>query len=124
GELLVRRGGPRDRRLYRAQSRQARRPRARGRRVSRAGDGAVHAASEPGWRDILRGVHLPRASVLAAGVALHAVSLYLSATLLPAVVADVGGMPYYAWNTSLFVVASVLGAVVAARLLAKHGPRA
>lgn len=92
--------------------------------MSRAGDAAVHAASEPGWRGILRGVHLPRASVLAAGVALHAVSLYLSATLLPAVVADVGGMPYYAWNTSLFVVASVLGAVVAARLLARHGPRA
>lgn len=87
-------------------------------------DSAGNAAAGTGWNGIFRGEYLFRILVLASAVALHAVNLYLSTTLLPAVVADIGGMPYYAWNTSLFVVASVLGAVMAAPILEKHGPRA
>lgn len=87
-------------------------------------DSAGNAAAGTGWNGIFRGEYLFRILVLASAVALHAVNLYLSTTLLPAVVADIGGMPYYAWNTSLFVVASVLGAVMAAPILEKHRPRA
>src|SRR5690606_24190834 len=124
GEFLVRQPGLRHRHLCRAEPGQARIAVAGGRRVSGVKDSAGNAAAGTGWNGIFRGEYLFRILVLASAVALHAVNLYLSTTLLPAVVADIGGMPYYAWNTSLFVVASVLGAVMAAPILEKHRPRA
>ncbi|WP_378946100.1 MFS transporter [Mesorhizobium sp. ANAO-SY3R2] len=77
-----------------------------------------------GWRDLFRGANLIRSLALSGGVALHAVNLYVSTTILPSVVADIGGMNYYAWNTTIFVLASILGAAVSARLLSEAGARA
>jgi len=77
----------------------------------------------PGWRALFSGNGLLVSLVLGGGVALHAVNLYVSTTMLPSVVRDIGGFEYYAWNTTMFVVASILGAAAAARLLARAGPR-
>lgn len=79
---------------------------------------------EPGWRDLLWGANLVRSLALCGGVALHAVNLYISTTILPSVVADIGGIDYYAWNTSLFVVASIIAAALASRSLARLGTKA
>src|SRR5690606_30678136 len=49
--------------------------------------------------------------------------LYLSTTILPSVVWDIGGLDYYAWNTTVYVVASIVGAAISARLLTRCGPR-
>src|SRR5690606_32194153 len=76
------------------------------------------------WAELLSGVNLIRSLTLCGGVALHAVNLYIATTILPSVVRDIGGIDYYAWNTSAFVVASILGAAVSARLLTRAGPRA
>lgn len=83
-----------------------------------------HAFSAaPGWGDLLSGSNLIRSLALSGGVALHAVNLYISTTILPSVVREIGGLDYYAWNTTLFVVASILGAALSAPLLAQAGPR-
>ena len=63
------------------------------------------------------------AVALTGGVALHAVNVHIVTTVLPSVVQDIGGLSWYAWNTTLFVVASIIGAALSVRLLAALGPR-
>lgn len=76
-----------------------------------------------GWGDLLTGKNAIRSVALAGGVALHAVNVYIATTILPSVVADIGGLDYYAWNTTLFVVASIIGSTLAVKLLRAAGPR-
>ncbi|WP_376710046.1 MFS transporter [Pseudochrobactrum lubricantis] len=76
-----------------------------------------------GWGDLLTGKNAIRSMALAGGVALHAVNVYIATTILPSVVSDIGGLDYYAWNTTLFVVASIIGSTLAVKLLRKTGPR-
>ena len=75
------------------------------------------------WGDLLRGRNALRSLALAGGVALHAVNVYVTITILPSVVADIGGLDYYAWNTSLFILASIMGSALSPRVLASLGPR-
>src|SRR5690554_4389732 len=84
------------------------------------------AASQPAasWAELRSGVNLIRSLALSGGVALHAVNLYIATTILPSVVRDIGGIDYYAWNTSVYVVASIVAAALSARALAHLGPKA
>jgi MFS family permease len=75
------------------------------------------------WSDLLRGKNGLIALALTGGVALHAVNVHIVSTVLPSVVQDIGGLDLYAWNTTLFVVASIVGAALSVRLLAALGPR-
>lgn len=86
---------------------------------------AVHEATLPaaGWRQLLAGRRGARVGLLCAGVGLHAINLYLAATLLPSVVRDIGGLALYAWNTSLFVLGSVVGSAVAGWAARRFGGR-
>jgi MFS family permease len=61
--------------------------------------------------------------VLVSGVGLHAVNIFIATTILPSVVADIGGLDYYAWNTTLFVVASIVGSALSAHALGRLAPR-
>ncbi|MBO9707829.1 MAG: MFS transporter [Caulobacter sp.] len=74
------------------------------------------------WGALFSGANGVRSLVLAGGVALHAVNVYIVTTILPSVVDDIGGLDLYAWNTTIFVVASILGSALAARLLRVAGP--
>lgn len=85
---------------------------------------ASTTTADAGWAALLHGRNLWLAMALSGGVAIHAVNLYLAATVLPSVVRDIGGIEFYSWNTTVYVVASIMGAAVAARLLARRGPRA
>ena len=61
--------------------------------------------------------------VLAGGVALYATNIYLTASLLPSAVRDIGGDRFFAWATTIFLVASVCSAVLVNRLLVLAGNR-
>lgn len=78
---------------------------------------------QTGWGALLSGANAMRALVLAGGVVLHAVNVYIVTTILPTVVQDIGGLDLYAWNTTLFVVASILGSALSPKLLALTGPK-
>ncbi|VVE47425.1 major facilitator superfamily transporter [Pandoraea horticolens] len=78
----------------------------------------------PGWRDLLSGSNGWRSLALAGGVALHATNVYVATTVLPSIVKEIGGLDLYSWNTTLFVVASILGSVLASKMLTALGPRA
>ncbi|NLR97570.1 MFS transporter [Rhizobium sp. P38BS-XIX] len=81
-------------------------------------------AATIGWGALLAGANGVRSLALAGGVALHAINVYLATTILPSVVQDIGGLGLYAWNTTIFVVASILGSALSAKLLQLCGPRA
>lgn len=81
------------------------------------------SAQSVGWGDLLSGANGARSIALAGGVALHAINVYIATTILPSVVADIGGLEYYAWNTTLFVVASIIGASLSPKALARYAPR-
>lgn len=82
------------------------------------------AATPPGWSALFRGGRAPVTTTLAAGVVLHSVNVFLATTILPSVIDDIGGEDVYAWATTVFMFASVIGSTTAAALLAARGPRA
>ncbi|MEU9809042.1 MFS transporter [Mycobacterium sp. NPDC050853] len=75
------------------------------------------------WRDLLGGRQLGIITVLAGGVALYATNVYLTTSLLPSAVADIGGERFYAWVTTVYLIASVSTATVVSPLLGWAGPR-
>lgn len=81
-------------------------------------------ASDSSWLDLFRGENGLRVAVLVGGTGLHAVNVFVGATLLPSVVAEIGGLDLFAWNTTLFIVASILASVFAATRPFGIGPRA
>src|SRR5690625_6065292 len=80
-------------------------------------------AQAASWSDLLSGRNGLRSLVFAGGVALHAINVFIVATILPSVVADIGGLEYYAWNMALFVAASILGSALVPKLADKVGLR-
>ncbi len=78
---------------------------------------------DSGWGEVFTGRNGMRLLILAGGEALHAINIYVMATILPSVVCDIGGLDYYAWSTTVFVVASIVGAVLAVRVLEQCGSR-
>ncbi|MEW2918392.1 MFS transporter [Ruegeria sp. ANG10] len=84
---------------------------------------AVDHKTEAGWQEILRGEFSAASAVLAAGIALHAVNITLSATMLPSIVAEIGGHSLYAWNATLATLAAILSAAVTGNLLRRTGVR-
>ena len=68
------------------------------------------ATTEAGWRALL----IPRLAltlgVLLGGVLLHSMNVLITATLLPSVVAELGGANLMSWPTTAFVAASIIAA--------------
>lgn len=79
------------------------------------------AHQETGWRALLTGGNAVHSLVLSGGVALHALNIYVVTTIMPSIVREIGGLEYYAWSTTVFVAASILGAALSARLLGAVG---
>lgn len=80
------------------------------------------AAPRPGsWGDLFSPQHLPAAIVLAGGVAMYAINVYVTAALLPSATQDIGGAQYYAWVATTFLTASVIASMLVTRLLAATG---
>lgn len=91
--------------------------------MSAVASSPASSSATASWGDLLRGRNGLLAVALTGGVALHAINVHIVTTVLPSVVQDIGGLDWYAWNTTLFVVASIVGAAVSVRLLAARGPR-
>ncbi|WP_131736807.1 MFS transporter [Actinomadura roseirufa] len=89
--------------------------------------GAARALEEdvperpPAWRELLGPEHLGAVIVLAGGVLVGAVNIYLASSLLPTAVADLGGAGFYAWNMTVYLVAMVVATMLVGRTLARWG---
>jgi MFS family permease len=75
------------------------------------------------WRELLGPKNLGTATVLAGGVALYATNEFLTISLLPSTVAEIGGERLYAWVTTVYLVASVVAATTVSAVLTRLGPR-
>ncbi|WP_067126955.1 MFS transporter [Microtetraspora malaysiensis] len=79
------------------------------------------APAPPSWGELLGREHLGAAVVLAGGVLVGAINIYLAASLLPTAVADLGGASFYSWNMTMYLVAMVIATMLAGRLLSRWG---
>lgn len=61
--------------------------------------------------------------MLAGGVAIYAINEFITISLLPSAVADIGGERLYAWVTTVYLVASVIAATTVGPVLTRFGPR-
>lgn len=84
---------------------------------------AADTAAEAGWGDILTGEFAGVSALLACGIALHAINITITATMLPSIVGEIGGQQLYAWNTTLATLAAILSAAVTGRLMRRTGAR-
>ena len=62
----------------------------------------VDLHKEQGWRDLFAGPNVARSLVLASAVMLHGFFMFITATVLPSIVGEIGGVTYYAWVTAIF----------------------
>ncbi|KAA0923162.1 MULTISPECIES: MFS transporter [unclassified Rhodococcus (in: high G+C Gram-positive bacteria)] len=86
----------------------------------------MHPSTEPTtgtWRQLLSTRYLGTATVLAGGVALYATNVYLTTSLLPTAIDQIGGQRYYAWTATVFLIASVISSMLVSNILAARGPR-
>lgn len=79
--------------------------------------------NQTSWSELFNAENRGSAIALSGGAALYAINSYIVITILPSVVQDIGGLAWYAWNMTLFVVSSILGSALSARLMRKAGPR-
>lgn len=73
------------------------------------------------WRELLGRSYAPVAVVLAGGVLMEASNVYLTTSLLPTIVGDIGGAGFYAWTMTAFLVASVISSMLVSRILTTRG---
>jgi len=75
------------------------------------------------WGELLGRDNVGATAVLAGGVAIYAVNEFITMSLLPSTVADIGGARLYAWVTTVYLVASVVAATTVGPVLTRFGPR-
>ncbi len=76
------------------------------------------------WRELLNRDHAATLALVSMGVWLHAADSLLVATMMPALVADIGGAPLVAWTVALYEVGSIVAGISSGLLAVRHGIRA
>jgi MFS family permease len=83
------------------------------------------ALSSASWSALFHGRYLIYTLLLTLSIGVHALGMHMLATVLPSIVADLGGATFYAWATLLYTIASIIGTVcgglVTARLDLRRG---
>jgi len=74
------------------------------------------------WRELFQTGGLALA-VICGGTALQALEAFITSSMLPTVVADIGGIELFAWNTTVFIVASIVATLFAAVRPRSIGPK-
>lgn len=74
------------------------------------------------WRDLFQTGGLTL-FVIFGGTCLQALEAFIASAMLPTVVADIGGLELFAWNTTIFIVASIVATLFAAVRPRSIGPR-
>lgn len=73
------------------------------------------------WREFLGGAHAPALALVSLAVWLHAADSLIVATMLPAIVAEIGGAALVGWSVSLYEIGSILAGAASALLTMRHG---
>nr|AFD20762.1 multidrug efflux transport protein [Streptomyces rimofaciens] len=76
-----------------------------------------------GWRELFGPEHRATALLLAGVMLLDGTSTWVTTSLLPTAIEDIGGERLYAWTATAFAIASVISAMLVSRVLSTRGPR-
>lgn len=76
-----------------------------------------------GWTNILTRRHGPALALVCLGIWLHAANGLLVATMLPALVAEIGGQALVGWTISLYEIGTILTGAASGLLATRHGVR-
>lgn len=83
----------------------------------------ITETAAPGWRAIATRRYGPALALVCLGVWLHAADSLLVATMLPAMVAEIGGHALVAWTVALYEVGSIAAGAASGLLAVRHGVR-
>ncbi len=67
-----------------------------------------------GWLDLIRGGRGIYTLLINLGISLHAMDIFVIATVMPVVIGDIGGVEYYTWTTMLYMTGTVVGSASSA----------
>jgi MFS family permease len=81
------------------------------------------AAPRSAWAEIFLGRYAVHTFILNLGMTLYAINQFVVATLMPTVVAELGGVDFYTWAFSLFAVGGIIGSASAGPLRVALGAR-
>ena len=73
------------------------------------------------WRELWSPSYLRTSAVIAGGVVLYSTNEFLTISLLPSTINEIGGERIYAWVTTLYLVGSVVAAATVNTLLHRIG---
>ena len=88
-----------------------------------SGTSPGEAERKAGWVDLFRGGLGPYTALLNLGIGLHAIDIFVITTIMPTVVADIGGLSYYTWTSMLYMVGTIVGAAAGGHMRARLGTR-
>ncbi|WP_422364733.1 MFS transporter [Pelagibius sp.] len=75
------------------------------------------------WRDILNREHGASLAVVCLGVWLHAADALLVSTMMPAIVAEIGGINLMPWTVALYEIGSIVAGAASGLLALRYGLR-
>ena len=75
------------------------------------------------WREFLTSRYATSLALVCLAVWLHAADSLIVATMLPAIVSDIGGAGLVGWSVSLYEIASVVAGAASALLTMRYGLR-
>src|SRR5260221_5833185 len=81
------------------------------------------AKQQSAWRELGDSGRLPQFILLCLGVWLHAADTLVTATIMPAVVEDIGGVAYVNWTISLYQIGSIVAGAATGALSRRLGLR-
>ena len=76
------------------------------------------------WREFLGSAYTPALALVCLSVWLHAADSLIVATMLPSIVAEIGGAGLVGWSVSLYEIASVVAGAASALMTMRYGLRA
>jgi MFS family permease len=85
--------------------------------------GGERAKKRSAWRELGDSGRLPQFILLCLGVWLHAADTLVTATIMPAVVEDIGGVAYVNWTISLYQIGSIVAGAATGALSRRLGLR-
>ncbi len=74
-----------------------------------------------GWGDLVRSGYFARLALICTGVWLHAADALMVATLIPSILADIGGAELVAWTIALYEIGSIAAGAASALLSLRYG---
>ena len=77
----------------------------------------------PAWRDIFSRDYVPATVLVCLGVWLHAADSLIVATMLPAMIAEIGGGELVSWNVALYELGTIIMGVASGALALRFGVR-